>query len=51
MIQKELYRTKWKIFIKKNRRGGILDCSLIEWSVCVTNVIQVVNTLVCNEMQ
>ena len=31
--------------VEKDRRGGI-DCSLIEWRVCGTNVIQVINMLV-----
>ena len=31
--------------VEKDRRGGIA-CSLIEWRVCGTNVIQVINMLV-----
>ena len=30
---------------ERDRRGGIA-CSLIEWRVCGTNVIQVINMLV-----
>ena len=31
--------------VEKDRSGGI-DCSLIEWRVCGTNVIQVIIILV-----